>query len=151
MSIIPADKLSLLTDKKASMDNWELFIENAGLAISRDLKNEEKTYKLKLAYEELISNIIRSAEENNSDNITLKVSSCVSELKGNKFFTLQTEDNGLRFDPEYNAEENVDVDQHISEREIGGLGIFLIKQSVDFADYEWSNGTNINQLSMQTE
>ena len=151
MSIIPADKLSLLTDKKASMDNWELFIENAGLAISRDLKNEEKTYKLKLAYEELISNIIRSAEENNSDNITLKVSSCVSELKGNKFFTLQTEDNGLRFDPEYNAEENVDVDQHISEREIGGLGIFLIKQSVDLADYEWRNGTNVNQLSMQTE
>ena len=151
MSLIPADKLSLLIETKASMDNWELFIENAGLAISRDLKNEEKTYKLKLAYEELISNIIRSAEENNSDNITLKVSSCVSELKGNKFFTLQTEDNGLRFDPEYNAEENVDVDQHISEREIGGLGIFLIKQSVDYADYEWSNGTNINQLSMQTE
>ena len=151
MSLIPADKLSLLIETKASMDNWELFIENAGLAISRDLKNEEKTDKLKLAYEELISNIIRSAEENNSDNITLKVSSCVSELKGNKFFTLQTEDNGLRFDPEYNAEENVDVDQHISEREIGGLGIFLIKQSVDFADYEWSNGTNINQLSMQTE
>ena len=151
MSLIPADELSLLIETKASMDNWELFIENAGLAISRDLKNEEKTYKLKLAYEELISNIIRSAEENNSDNITLKVSSCVSELKGNKFFTLQTEDNGLRFDPEYNAEENVDVDQHISEREIGGLGIFLIKQSVDFADYEWSNGTNINQLSMQTE
>lgn len=151
MSLIPADKLSLLIETKASMDNWELFIENAGLAISRDLKNEEKTYKLKLAYEELISNIIRSAEENNSDNITLKVSSCVSELKGNKFFTLQTEDNGLRFDPGYNAEENVDVDQHISEREIGGLGIFLIKQSVDFADYEWSNGTNINQLSMQTE
>ena len=151
MSLIPADKLSLLIETKASMDNWELFIENAGLAISRDLKNEEKTYKLKLAYEELISNIIRSAEENNSDNITLKVSSCVSELKGNKFFTLQTEDNGLRFDPEYNSEENVDVDQHISEREIGGLGIFLIKQSVDFADYEWSNGTNINQLSMQTE
>ena len=151
MSLIPADKLSLLIETKASMDNWELFIENAGLAISRDLKNEEKTYKLKLAYEELISNIIRSAEENNSKNITLKVSSCVSELKGNKFFTLQTEDNGLRFDPGYNAEENVDVDQHISEREIGGLGIFLIKQSVDFADYEWSNGTNINQLSMQTE
>ena len=151
MSLIPAEKLSLLIETKASMDNWELFIENAGLAISRDLKNEEKTYKLKLAYEELISNIIRSAEENNSDNTTLKVSSCVSELKGNKFFTLQTEDNGLRFDPGYNAEENVDVDQHISEREIGGLGIFLIKQSVDFADYEWSNGTNINQLSMQTE
>ena len=151
MSLIPADKLSLLIETKASMDNWELFIENAGLAISRDLKNEEKTYKLKLAYEELISNIIRSAEENNSKNITLKVSSCVSQLKGNKLFTLQTEDNGLRFDPGYNAEENVDVDQHISEREIGGLGIFLIKQSVDFADYEWSNGTNINQLSMQTE
>ena len=151
MSIIPADKLSLLTDKKASMDNWELFIENAGLAISKDLKDEEKAYKLKLAYEELISNIIRPAEENNGENITLKVSSCVSELKGDKFFTLQTEDNGLRFDPGYNAEGNVDVDQHISEREIGGLGIFLIKQSVDLADYEWRNGTNVNQLSMQTE
>ena len=99
MSLIPAAKLSLLVEQKASMDNWEIFIEKAGLAISNGIKNDEKTYKLKLAYEELISNIIRSAEENEENNITLKISCGSSEINGNKLFTLQTEDDGLRFDP----------------------------------------------------
>ena len=65
-----------------------------------------------------------------------------------KVFTLQTEDNGVRFDPGFSDESNVDVNQHINERAIGGLGIFLIKQSVDLASYEWSEGNNKNQLSM---
>ena len=151
MSLIPAAKLSLLVEQKASMDNWEIFIEKAGLAISKGIKNDEKTYKLKLAYEELISNIIRSAEENEENNITLKISCGSSEINGNKLFTLQTEDDGLQFDPGYNTEDGVDTEQNISDREIGGLGIFLIKQSVDLANYEWSNGTNKNQISMQTE
>ena len=151
MSLIPADKLSLLIEQKASMDNWELLIEMTGAAISKGLKDEEKRYKLKLAYEELISNIIRSAEENEGKNTILKISCGSSELDGNKLFTLQTEDNGVPFDPGFSTEDSVDTEQHISEREIGGLGIFLIKQSVDLANYEWSNGTNKNQISMRTE
>ena len=152
MSLIPVDKTSLLVEQKASMDNWELFIENAASAITKGLKDESKIYKLKLAYEELISNIIRAAQERNEgDVVSLGISCAVTDQNGEKFFTLQTEDDGVPFDPGFNATDSVDVDQHIDEREIGGLGIFLIKQSVDSANYGWRDGKNINQISMRIE
>lgn len=152
MSLIPVDKTSLLVEQKASMDNWELFIENAASAITKDLKDESKIYKLKLAYEELISNIIRAAQERNEgDVVSLGISCAVTSHDGGRFFTLQTEDDGVPFDPGFNATDSVNVDQHIDEREIGGLGIFLIKQSVDSANYGWRDGKNINQISMRIE
>ena len=150
MSLIPAENKSLLVEEEASMDNWDLFIENAGTAVMSGLKNAEKAYKLKLAYEELISNIIRAAGENNVEHVViLKVYCAVSNHDGEKLFILQTEDNGIPYDPGFNKESTVDIDQEISEREIGGLGIFLIKQSVDLASYGYINGLNANQLSMQ--
>ena len=42
---------SLLVEDKASMENWDAFIKSASLAIERDLKDEAKGYKLKLAFE----------------------------------------------------------------------------------------------------
>jgi anti-sigma regulatory factor (Ser/Thr protein kinase) len=152
MSLIPVDKTSLLIEIKASMDNWELLIESASSAISKDLQDESKIYKLKLAYEELISNIIRAAQERNErENVSLSISCAITDQSGKKYLTLQTEDDGVRFDPGFNATDSVDVDQHIDEREIGGLGIFLIKQSVDLAQYGWRDGRNINQISMRIE
>ena len=152
MSLIPVDKTSLLVENKASMENWELFIENAASAITKDLKDESKIYKLKLAYEELISNIIRAAQERNEgDIVSLAISCAVTDQNGGKFFTLQTEDDGVPFDPGFNTTDSVNVEQHIDEREIGGLGIFLIKQSVDSANYGWRDGKNINQISMRIE
>ena len=152
MSLIPVDKTSLLIEIKASMDNWELLIESASSAISKDLQDESKIYKLKLAYEELISNIIRAAQERNErENVSLSISCAITDQSGKKYLTLQTEDDGVRFDPGFNATDSVDVDQHIDEREIGGLGIFLIKQSVDLAHYGWRDGKNINQISMRIE
>ena len=134
------------------MDNWELLIESASSAISKDLQDESKIYKLKLAYEELISNIIRAAQERNErENVSLSISCAITDQSGEKYLTLQTEDDGVRFDPGFNATDSVDVDQHIDEREIGGLGIFLIKQSVDLANYGWRDGKNINQISMRIE
>ncbi len=69
MSLIPVDKTSLLVEQKASMDNWELFIENAASAITKDLKDESKIYKLKLAYEELISNIIEPRRKETKETL----------------------------------------------------------------------------------
>ena len=152
MSLIPVDKTSLLIEIKASMDNWELLIESASSAISKDLQDESKIYKLKLAYEELISNIIRAAQERNErENVSLSISCAITDQSGEKYLTLQTEDDGVRFDPGFNATDSVNVEQHIDEREIGGLGIFLIKQSVDLAHYGWRDGKNINQISMRIE
>ena len=150
MSLIPDDNKLLLIEEEASMDNWELFIENAGTAVIKDLKEEEKAYKLKLAYEELISNIIRAAGENNlGHKVVLKIYCVISKYNGRNLFTLQTEDNGIQHDPGFSSENTVDVDQDINERAIGGLGVFLIKESVDLASYGYIDGHNTNQLSMQ--
>ena len=152
MACIPAHEVSLIIEETASMDNWEAFIDNASSAISKDLKDESKAYKLKLAYEELISNIIRAAKEKGHKNpIFLRVSCGTTKNEGGTLFTLQTEDNGIKFDPGYGRDSDVNVEQDIDERPIGGLGIFLIKQSVDVACYEWEQGINKNQLSMQLD
>ena len=140
----------LLVEAQASMDNWEVVIERASSAITKEIKDEAKAYKLRLAYEELISNIIKAALSNdNKESITLRVSYGILNSESEKIFTLQTEDNGIKFDPGYDQEGKVDVDQEISEREIGGLGIFLIIKSVDKASYEWVDGFNRNQLGMR--
>lgn len=154
MTFIPDRATSLLVEERASMENWDAFIKTASTAIERDLKNEGKAYKLKLAYEELISNIIKASSNAGSNKqVSLKISYGISTNKDNdgKIFTLQTEDNGVQFDPGFSKESDVDVNQDINERAIGGLGIFLIKQSVDIASYAWINGCNTNQLSMRID
>ena len=153
MTFIPDRATSLLVEDKASMENWDAFIQSAWTAIERDLKDEGKAYKLKLAYEELISNIIKaSANTDDNKEVNLKIYSGISTNNNDeKIFTLQTEDNGIQFDPGFSEESDVDVNQDINERAIGGLGIFLIKQSVDMASYAWVNGLNTNQLSMRMD
>ena len=149
MTCIPDRATSLLAEAKASMENWGAFIESASSAIERDLNDETKAYKLRLAYEELISNIIKASAENKDNRvIILRVYSGTSYSGKKKLFTLQTEDNGIPFDPEFSKKIDIGVNQEINERKIGGLGIFLIKQSVDIALYEWTDGLNKNQLSM---
>ena len=140
----------LLVEAQASMDNWEAFIERASSAIKKEIKDEAKAYKLRLAYEELISNIIKAAiESDNKDSTILRVSYGILKNESEEIFTLRTEDNGVKFDPGYDQESKVDVDQEINERQIGGLGIFLIIKSVDKASYEWVDGFNRNQLGMR--
>ena len=74
MTFIPDRATSLLVEDKASMENWDAFIQSASTAIERDLKDEGKAYKLKLAYEELISNIIKaSSNTEGSKEVSLKI------------------------------------------------------------------------------
>ena len=50
-------------------------------------------------------------------------------------------DHGVPYDPL--AKDDPDVTLSITEREIGGLGIFMVKKSMDDMVYEYQNGQNI--------
>ncbi len=50
-------------------------------------------------------------------------------------------DSGEPFDPL--AEEAPDTESELDERRVGGLGIFLVKNTVDGISYEYNNGQNI--------
>ena len=53
-------------------------------------------------------------------------------------------DNGVQYDPL--AKEDPDITLSAEERGIGGLGIFMVKESMDNVEYEYSNGKNILKI-----
>lgn len=50
-------------------------------------------------------------------------------------------DNGVPFDPL--KADDPDITLSAQERQIGGLGIYMVKQSMDEISYEYRNGQNI--------
>ena len=54
------------------------------------------------------------------------------------------EDSGVPYDPL--AKEDPDVTLSANERQIGGLGIFMVKKTMDSVSYEYSEGKNILTL-----
>ena len=53
-------------------------------------------------------------------------------------------DHGIPYDPL--AKEDPDVTLSAEERQIGGLGIFMVKQTMDDVSYEYKDGRNILRL-----
>jgi serine/threonine-protein kinase RsbW len=135
----------------ASMDHWELFIDFATEHINRVIADESRAYKLKLAYEELISNIIRASSTNQSANVhmvSLAVSSIMRNEDGEPWLVFRTSDTGVHFNPNFKQRAPINTNQPLNERQLGGLGLFLIEQSVDKVSYDWINGKNVYELCM---
>jgi anti-sigma regulatory factor (Ser/Thr protein kinase) len=131
------------------MDNWDLLIDFVNESISLGISDNSRAYKLRLATEELISNIIRAADEaprSDSKDVVLEISVCTYQEDDSSWFILKTKDNGRHFDPNFAARLPLDTEQPVSERPIGGLGLFLIQQSVDKVAYEWSADRNVYEL-----
>lgn len=91
---------------------------------------------LNLALEEAVTNVVMYAypagEEGDVD--------IVAELsEGTLLFTIS--DKGIPFDP--TKKEDADITLGVEERQIGGLGIFLVRQLMDTVEYERKDGYNI--------
>ena len=62
-----------------------------------------------------------------------------------KNVTLRFADNGLPYDP--TQKPDPDISLLAEERDIGGLGIFMVKKSIDTVNYEYHDGLNILTLT----
>ena len=90
---------------------------------------------INLALEEAISNIIMYAYPQEEEHkIYLKVNAAKQQL----IFLLT--DNGLSFDP--TDVPDVDLSLSAEERQIGGLGIFLIRSIMNEVSYQRLDGEN---------
>ena len=58
-----------------------------------------------------------------------------------RIITLRMTDRGVRFDPLQKADP--DITLSAQEREVGGLGIFITKKTMDTVTYDYENGENI--------
>lgn len=140
-------------EANASMDCWDSFIDFAYMQVDQSVKDKSRAYKLKLALEELISNIIRSSSENSASRpkqTTLKITALERESPSHHSFILRTEDDGIEFNPRFGERPSVDTEQPVHDRQIGGLGLFLIQESVDEVSYKWIDGKNTYELSVST-
>ena len=90
--------------------------------------------QIDVAIDELFSNIAFYAYENGGD-------ATVGFDFADGVVTLVFTDSGKPYDPT----KKVDPDTTLSaeEREIGGLGIFLVKKTMDSIDYRYDGGKNI--------
>jgi sigma-B regulation protein RsbU (phosphoserine phosphatase) len=95
--------------------------------------------ELQLAMEEAVVNVMEYAYpvETNGD-ITIKILSDGNQLK---FVII---DAGVYFDP--TAKVKTDIDIPVQDRQIGGLGILLVRELMDSINYERTDGKNVLTL-----
>jgi anti-sigma regulatory factor (Ser/Thr protein kinase) len=90
-----------------------------------------------VAVDELFANIAHYAYNPETGYATVKVDVVKEPLSVEITFV----DNGKPYDPL--AKADPDTTRSIEDREIGGMGIFIVKKSMDAVDYEYKDGKNI--------
>lgn len=119
------ESLSLISD----------FIVNSMLKFGM---GDHEMFQAQIAVDEAITNIITYGELGEKNKIMLKC-----EKRGDRV-KIVIEDEGKPFDP--TTTEDPDIDSPIEEREMGGLGVYFIKKSMDEVKYDFKDGKNILTL-----
>ena len=90
-----------------------------------------------VAMEEVFVNIANYAYPEVSGDVTLDIG--FDEVNRNVIFRMS--DRGIPFDPL--QKQDPDITLSIEERQIGGLGIFIVKKTMDTVVYDYKDGKNI--------
>jgi anti-sigma regulatory factor (Ser/Thr protein kinase) len=135
----------------ASMSHWDKVMDFVANQAETILSEQSTIYKLRLACEEVFSNIMRetSDEQQKGKEVSLWVSLFVMPASNPPIMVVRIEDNGPPFDPELSEDKNVDIQQPLSERTLGGLGLFLVQQSAYEAEYYYQGDRNTYCLSFK--
>lgn len=108
------------------------FAEEAGLDFSL-------TMSLNLAMEEAVVNVMEYAyPEGTVGKVNISASAEGDDVE----FVIS--DSGTAFDP--TAKDEVNIDLRVEDRQIGGLGIHLVRNIMDDIKYERKDGKNILTL-----
>lgn len=93
-------------------------------------------YSVNLALDEVVSNIVLYGyEDSNDDPIVVKM-----EIRG-KDLMASVEDSGREFDPL--SLPTPDLSAPLEDRQIGGLGIHLMRSLMDGVEYRRADGKNV--------
>jgi anti-sigma regulatory factor (Ser/Thr protein kinase) len=90
-----------------------------------------------VAIEEVFVNVARYAYGDGEGDMTLGIGFDTEARE----ITFRMTDTGIPFDPL--KKPDPDITLSAEEREIGGLGIFITKKTMDSVSYEYKNGENV--------
>ena len=122
-----------IKNKVGELEHVALFIEEIGEELGLDM---ELQMNLNLVMEEMVSNVIFYAYPEGVDaSIELTAESDGKEL------TFVLSDQGREFDP--TLKDDADIDTNPAERELGGMGIFIVKNIMNKVTYQRLEGRNL--------
>ena len=129
-------------ETEAVLDNLPrltTFIEDklTELGASEDFRG-----KMGLALDEAVTNVVLYAYPQKKGLIKLTLKKTGDDIH------VEIRDQGTPFDPTQAPPPDLAVP--LEQRKIGGLGIHLMRKSVDRLNYRYENGTNIFTLSKNT-
>ena len=96
--------------------------------------------QIDIAIDELFGNIAHYAYNPETGDATVRVEVIEEPLS----VVITFIDNGVPYDPL--AKADPDTTLSAEEREIGGLGIYMVKKSMDDITYEYKDGQNILKI-----
>ncbi len=94
-----------------------------------------------VAIEEVFVNVAHYAYPDTQGDLTV----CIAFDEANRTVTFQMTDQGIPFDPL--KKQDPDITLSAEDREIGGLGIFITKKTMDTVHYTYKNSENVLTMS----
>ncbi len=129
---------------KAKLENLNevtAFVESQLEQMDLPMKTQ---MQIDLAVEEIFVNIANYAYSPEDGMAIIEV-----ELTEDPRVIITFIDSGKPFDPL--AKEDPDIEKSAEDRPVGGLGIFMVKKSMDKVSYEYKDGQNILTIEKKLE
>lgn len=126
----------------ASMDHLDeviAFVEEQLESASCPLKVQGQ---ICVSFEELYVNVVNYAYDEESGECVIGMN--ISTVGNEKKMVLTVKDRGNPFNPL--KKEDPDITLSVEDRPIGGLGIYMVKQSMDDVMYEYQKGWNVIKI-----
>lgn len=124
----------------ATVENIEKVTEFVNEQLEANGCSPKAKMQIDIAIDELFGNIAHYAYDHEGGKATV----CVEVVEDPLAVVITFIDNGVVYDPL--AREDPDVTLSAKERQIGGLGIYMVKKSMDDISYEYKDGQNILKI-----
>lgn len=125
-------------DFKSAYDRGMEFIYSIVKGLDKKVENN-----IILAFEEVFVNILKYNCNNCDLNIAIEIKFSQHE------FYIKIRDNGKEFNPL--IKEDPDFSLTADERDIGGMGIYLLKQITDTLEYEYIDNYNVLKFGVKLD
>ncbi len=130
---------------EASADNLERALAFADAELEAAGCSAKTKMQIDVAVEEIFVNIANYAYAPDTGSVTVRAET----LSDPKRIRITFADGGVPYDPL--SRPDPDVTLSAEERQIGGLGIFMVKKSMDDVSYEYRDGKNILTITKNLE
>ena len=94
--------------------------------------------QISVAIDEVLNNIASYAYGGDTGQVTVRLEIAEEDRKSVHISFIDT---GIPYNPL--EREDPDITLSAEKREIGGLGIYMVKKSMDSVEYQYENGHNI--------